>query len=545
MRKKRLLIFLSAICTILNVFSQENIIRFATQDDKNKIPQVNKGDLLITGANRSKNNKKIILLGDDFESKLTPGLKIFIKGGEYDEIWIECNASGTKNKPIIITNYDGQVKTRHLKIAGLRHFKLTGKYDPKAKNGNISYRGHDLGYAYSQGKYGIFIDNKWLNTSKFLLEITSKKIKGTESRQMSSDFELEYIESGNGGYSNIIKANNEQYISENIKIHDCYIHDTNGEGIYMGNTSIKGEQGIFKNVEIYNNRILRTGLDALQVVQTAGESKIHNNVLDGGMKWRSSFMDNQDFGASLSFVSGGVEFYNNIIINGGNALFQVFLEKENWYNHPGNSKEISVENNLFLYSRSGLGAYIGPYKANFEGLTLSISKNDFVATGFQYNKLHEDKDEARFMIIGGYAGQGTLKYNRWVKGKSKKDFFSTNFESAYSTEQNETSMIEQVVFENYSTNGYGFNFFEFWTDKLNIGKNKGKAVSYGPDDVVSWKSKIYLCIKSNSQVEPGIHSDWEKYWRLLKFNNGKSFYPADDVRVKKENLHFNLKRGIN
>ena len=539
-----LLFTVLSILTFSKGYGQDDVVRFATTDDQKYMIGVTAGDLLVDGPTRLENNKKIISIGDKYESKLGPGQRILIAGGDYDAIWIECNASGSKSKPIVITNYKGQVKAKHIKIAGLKHFKLTGKYDPKAKTGDKSFRGHDGGYAYSQGKYGIFIDNEWLSTSKFLLEITSKKIKGTDSKQMSSDFEIEYIESGNGGYSNIIKANNEKYISENIKIHDCYIHDTNGEGIYMGNTSTKGEQGIFRNVEIYNNRILRTGLDALQVVQTGGESKIHNNVLDGGMKWRSSFMDSQDFGASLSFVSGGVEFFNNIIINGGNALFQVFLEKENWYNHTGKSNRVRIHNNLFLYSRSGLGAYLGPYKANFEGLTLEITNNDFIAGGFQYNRLHDDKNEARYMIIGGYAGNGLIQNNRWSKGKSKKEFFSSNFESEYTVSQNEIKLIEQVSFENYSTNGYGFNFLEFWTDKLNIGKDKGKAVSYKTGEVVIWKSKIYLCTTPNSQIEPGVHSDWDKYWRLLKFNNGKSYYPADDVRLKKDNFHFKLQRGI-
>jgi hypothetical protein len=528
----------------LSVTGQHNNIKFAAADDLKTIPNANIGDLIVLGPTRTDNEKKIISIGEKFEDKLLPGQKILIAGGDYDAIWIECNTAGTEKKPIIITNFKGQVKTKHIKIAGLQHFKLSGKYDAKAKTGDPKFKGHAAGYAYSQGKYGIYIDNQWLNTNKFLLEITSKKIKGTESRQMSSNFELEYIESGNGGYSNVIKANNEKYISENIKIHDCYIHDTNGEGIYMGNTSTKGDQGVFRNVEIYNNRILRTGLDALQLVQTAGHSNIHNNVLDGGMKWRSSFMDSQDFGASLSFVSGGVKFYNNIIINGGNALFQIFLEKENWYNHLGNSKEISITNNLFLFSRSGLGAYIGPYKANFEGLNLSISNNDFLASGFQYNKLHEDKDEASFMIIGGYAGKGTINNNRWMKGNTKKDFFSTNFESGYLTGRNETATIEQVVFENYSTNGYGFNFFELWTDKLNIGKQKGNLVKYDPGEIVAWKSKVYLCSKTNTNVEPGVNADSEKYWRIIKFNNGKSYLPADDVRLKPNNAHAKKGRGI-
>lgn len=391
--------------------------------------------------------------------------------------------SARPKNPIVITNYDGQVETKHIKIAGMSHFKLTGKYDPKGKTGDSRYRGHAVGYAYSQEKYGFFINGQWQNNSKFLLEVTSKKIKETENRQMSSAFEIEFIESGNGGYSNVFKANNEKYISENISIHDCYIHDTNGEGIYLGNTSTKGEQGIFRNIEIYNNRILRTGLDALQLVQVGGKAKIHHNVLDGGMKWRSAFMDHQNFGASLSFVSGGVEFYNNVIINGGNATFQVFLEKESWYEAKDFGKEINIYNNLFMSSKTGLGAYLGPYKATLDNTSLILRENDFISNGFQYDRMDEDKDESEYTVIGGYAGSVSLLNNRWQKGEAKKDFHSTNFKSQYQTSNNNPASIEIPEFENYATNNYGFKYFELWADKLNIGSQKGKPAPYVQGDV--------------------------------------------------------------
>jgi hypothetical protein len=538
------LILLLCLFTFSSGYSQNSSIRIASALDLKKITNANVGDIIISGPTRIDNNKKIILIDENFEKKLLPGQKILIAGGDYDAIWIECIASGTKNKPIIITNYNGQVKAKQIKIAGLNHFKLSGKFDPKSKTGDAAFTGHDGGYAYSQGKYGFFIDNQWQNTDIFLLEITSKKIKDSELTEMCSNFELEYLESGNGGYSNVIKANNEKYISENIKIHDCYIHDTNGEGIYMGNTSTNGDQGIFRNVEIFNNRILRTGLDGLQVVQIGGGTKIHNNVIDGGMKWRSAFMDNQDFGASLSFVSGDVAFYNNIIVNGGNAVFQVFLEKENWYSNPAKSNMVNLSNNLLMFSRSGLGAYLGPYKADFQGITLSIQDNDFANSGFQYQMLHPDKTDSKYTIIGGYAGKVIINKNYWEKGKSKRGFFSTNFEYNYSGSGNKEGAVEPAYFENYSTNGYGFKFFEFWTERLNLGSQKGKPAVYMPGDVVIWKSRIYICTKSHAQIEPGANQIWEQYWRQLKFNNGKSNLPADDVRLKPNNAHAKKGRGV-
>jgi hypothetical protein len=524
--------------------AQSSNIRIATAQDKKAIPIANAGDIIVSGPTRINDNKVIISVSEKFEHKIFPGTKILIKGGKYDAIWIECNAIGSPKNPIVITNYDGQVETKHIKIAGMSHFKLTGKYDPKGKTGDSRYRGHAVGYAYSQEKYGFFINGQWQNNSKFLLEVTSKKIKETENRQMSSAFEIEFIESGNGGYSNVFKANNEKYISENISIHDCYIHDTNGEGIYLGNTSTKGEQGIFRNIEIYNNRILRTGLDALQLVQVGGKAKIHHNVLDGGMKWRSAFMDHQNFGASLSFVSGGVEFYNNVIINGGNATFQVFLEKESWYEAKDFGKEINIYNNLFMSSKTGLGAYLGPYKATLDNTSLILRENDFISNGFQYDRMDEDKDESEYTVIGGYAGSVSLLNNRWQKGEAKKDFHSTNFKSQYQTSNNNPASIEIPEFENYATNNYGFKYFELWADKLNIGSQKGKPAPYVQGDVVIWKSKIYVCTKSHTQIEPGANPLWEQYWRHLKFNNGKSALPADDVRLKKNTPHAKKGRGV-
>jgi hypothetical protein len=524
--------------------AQSSNIRLATAQDKKAIPIANAGDIIVSGPTRINENKIIISVGEKFEDKIFPGTKILIKGGKYDEIWIECKAIGTQNNPIVITNFDGQVETKHMKIAGMSHFKLTGKYDPKGKTGDSRYRGHTVGYAYSQQQYGFYINNQWQNDRKFLLEVTSKKTKNTEQRHMSSAFEIEFIESGNGGYSNVFKANNEKYISENISIHDCYIHDTNGEGIYLGNTSIKGEQGIFRNIEIYNNRILRTGLDALQLVQVGGKAKIHHNVLDGGMKWRSAFMDHQNFGASLSFVSGGVEFYNNVIINGGNATFQVFLEKESWYENKDLGKEVDIYNNLFMSSKTGLGAYIGPYKATLDNTSLILRENDFISNGFQYNRMDEDKDESEYTVIGGYAGSVSLLNNRWQKGEEKKDFHSTNFKSQYHTSNNNSASIEIPEFENYATNNYGFKYFELWAAKLNIGSQKGKPALYVQGDVVIWKSKIYVCTKSHTQVEPSANPLWEQYWRQLKFNNGKSALPADDVRLKKNTPHAKKGRGV-
>ena len=160
--------------------AQDSNIRIATAQDKKTIPNANPGDIIVSGFTRIYDKKTIISVGEKFEDKIFPGTKILIKGGKYDAIWLECNAIGSKKNPIVITNYDGQVETKHIKIAGLSHFKLTGKYDPQGKTGDSRFKGHARGYAYSQEQYGFYINNQWHNKSKFLLEVTSKKIKNSD-----------------------------------------------------------------------------------------------------------------------------------------------------------------------------------------------------------------------------------------------------------------------------------------------------------------------------------------------------------------------------
>ena len=51
--------------------------------------------------------------------------------------------------------------------------------------------------------------------------------------------------------------------------------------------------------------------------------------MDGGMNWRSAFERYQDFGASLIFISGNIQFTNNIITskffrNSYNQLFNIY-----------------------------------------------------------------------------------------------------------------------------------------------------------------------------------------------------------------------------
>lgn len=521
----------------------EATVRIASAKDVAAIPQANIGDLIIAGGNEKEGNLPAIYLGKSSEWPLGPGKKVLIKGGVYEYIAIYNHSSGAPGNPIIITNYGGQVETKSLSIHGLKHFKLTGRFDPTKKTGDKAFPGHANGYAFTQGRYGFFINNRWTKKDRFLLEISGYSNK--EAVYPTSDYEVEYVESGNGGYSNVFKYNDRQFVVENVRIHDCYIHDTDGEGIYLGNTSGSSAQEVFRNLQVYNNRILRTGLDALQLGRVAENSRIYNNVIDGAMNWRSAFERYQDFGASLIFISGNIQFSNNIIINGGGACFQLLLKQEPWYaklSPPRGS--VLVENNLLNNARSGISVYLGPWKKQLDGVKLEISRNDFAKSNFEYDEVYHDVDDEDHVINAGYAGVVLLQNNRWDPANGKDLLYDSEFEENVSMSNNNKSGIQTLAFENYYGRGFGVDKFDMWTEKVMLGSDKGGSMTYETGHVVVHKSKIYKCIKSNSAKEPGLSNDWKTYWQLMLFNNGKSFLPADDVRLVRGNLHKKLKRGL-
>jgi hypothetical protein len=522
----------------------QSVVRYSTLADTKSIHNANIGDLIISGATEVANASPAIYIHLNENWKINPGNKILIKGGIYEWVAIYNNSSGTADQPIVITNYDGQVETKELIIAGLSHFKLTGKYDSVNQTGDYKFKGHNSAYAYSQGKYGIFINNQWTSTNRFLLSINGV----TDDNNVHfpcTNYELEFIESGNGGYSNVLKWDNQQGIVENVKIHDCYFHDTGGEGIYLGNTDWGKPQQVFRNLSFYNNRLLRCGLDGLQLNRIGENAKIFNNVIDGGMNWKAPFMEWQDFGASLSFVNGGSFFMNNIILNGSGAFFQSHFRPEPWYSKTRIIQgDIQFENNLCLTTKSGVGVYLGPAQESLEDVNVIINKNDFNKWKYRYNEVFPKLTDQQAIIFSFYNGKVSVANNRWDSSERKSKIYQSSDKNILFNDNNKITPIDVVEFENYFGNGYCNVFLEMWAGMISVGEKNKSFVRYFPGQFVSHKSKIYKCIRENENVMPGSHVDWQIFWELQLFDGGKYSYPPDDVRIKKNNYHAFMERGI-
>lgn len=115
---------------------------------------------------------------------------------------------------------------------------------------------------------------------------------------------------------------------QNIKIHDCYIHDLDNpseggraECFYIGRTSTASTTtgGNFKNVEIYNNRLENLSGDGIQIALTENVY-IHDNVING---YGKANLEQQRSGIIVGgCTSGRVE--NNTVSNGTGSPFQCF-----------------------------------------------------------------------------------------------------------------------------------------------------------------------------------------------------------------------------
>jgi len=517
--------------------SSSQVVRYATEQDVIKIKNANLGDLLITGGTEMANGiPAIYIMGRD-NWVIPPGKKILIKGGIYEWIGIDNASSGTANNPIVITNYDGQVETKEFKISGLKFFKLSGKYDSLKKTGDLNFPGHDAGYAFSQNKYGIFVNNRWTNDSKALLSVTGFTDKNGID-QISTDYEIEYVESGNGGYSNLFKWDGKVSIVDNVSIHDCYFHDTGGEGLYLGITDDSKPGQVFRNLSIYNNRLIRTGYDALQLGKVVKGANIYNNVLYGGMNWRSPFMEFQDFGASLNFCDGGINFKNNIIVGGSGAIFQLGLRFQPWYSSIdpviGN---INFENNLFVNTKSSVGSYLNADELSSKGVTLSMNNNDFGGfKNFKYNQVYPNWTSVPYAIKNFSPLSPKLTNNNWDSAGGKTTLYNSDYGLGTLT-NNKIADIPNPNFVNFlGVANFDYTNLDLWASKNTVG-SPGTIITYKEGQFVLWKSKMYKCILQNSQVEPGVSSGWANYWQLMN-------QPADDVRLLATDPNFVKKRGL-
>lgn len=146
------------------------------------------------------------------------------------------------------------------------------------------------------------------------------------------------------------------YVSSKITINNCYIHDVDGEGMYIGHTYPDGDpdQGNripirMDSVTISNCIVENCGWDGIQLSNSRGGNLIYGNTV-------TNFGVNDIDGQRAGIISGGntnSNVYNNMITNGkGNGIeFFGYGKMECYWNtitNVGNTaKNVNGEESIY------------------------------------------------------------------------------------------------------------------------------------------------------------------------------------------------------
>ena len=246
-----------------------------------------------------------IVKADDYNYK--PGDVFCITAGKYG-FFRFIGFEGTKNNPLIFKNCGGKVVIDDDKYAGIefqhsKYIRLTG-------NGTSSIT------------YGI--------------KINSSPTLGVSMNNLSTDFEVRFIEITGLGFAGIMAKTDPtctdssgfqgKFLLENLNFHHNYIHDINGEGFYVGYTG-NYEEGktnacpdkiLFghdvQHVKIHHNKLVNIGWDGIQVSLGTEDVEVYDNYLENPGK-----NDEPVQNSGIQFGSGTVgKIYNNTIIGGTN-----------------------------------------------------------------------------------------------------------------------------------------------------------------------------------------------------------------------------------
>lgn len=445
--------------------------------------------------------------------------RLYIPAGHYPNLLLGGFPDRSAADPLVITNIGGQVRVGGLGFSsyvvvlrGGSNWVLTGEHDPIAVTGDAAHPGHAGGYADSRARYGIFIDDALEDAGNSGLAVGGG----------ASNFELAFIEITRVGFAGMLIKTDDDPAARmaNVTIRDCYIHDVGSEGIYLGSTQ-GGGQHDFTDLEIVNNRILRTGTEMLQVGQLGGGCEIHHNVFAfGAIDWKNPFGPYQDNGSQIGVRWGSGSIHHNIFIGGASTLFQFFPQPRTGDPHTAGDA-FDFNDNVFTHSRN-IGSYL---HADSDGITTYRYERNLISEiNFHYDELEPGQtDHNAVFRTFNTSSPMVFADNRWA---GPQDFLSGGGTNISMSGNVHEGAIAPVVFSDW---GFPANFdphrLEIWTDL----DRHGQPVFYSAGDLAMHVGLLYLCI------EPGAHTDKEPpshpaTWALQPD-------PVDDVRLAPTSPH--------
>ncbi len=453
--------------------------------------------------------------------------RLYIPAGEYRSVLLGGLPNRTAERPLVITNVAGQVRVGGqasnyvFVISGGSQWILTGRHDEASRTGDSQFPGHAGGsYAHSQGTYGIFIDDKFSKAG----------LSGLSIGGGASDFEVEMLEVTRAEFAGIVAKTDDDAaaLMRNVSLHDTYVHDVGSEGIYFGSTQSQ-PQHAFENLQIYHNRFVRTGTEALQVGQLGDGAEIHHNVLGpAAIRWRSAFQRYQDGNVQYGQRYGSSSFHHNIVVGAGDLFVEFFPQRVDGDDH-GSADQVTFSDNYFSDSSSS-GVYT---HAQTNSVSVVFERNLFRGFDFNYDEVYIDAS-----LPVQVFGIGANTENPHMLSENVVDapfpFVQWTFDSTTLADNAERS-ISAVRFVDFINADIEENLrrLEWWTDKATLADGEPEVV-YPQGAYVMHLGKLYRALKDNSQEPPDMSpSSWEELAP-----------PADDVRLADDSPHADLGLGV-
>lgn len=178
-----------------------------------------------------------------------------------------------------------------------------------------------------------------LPNNRYGIEVSRAGTMGLYVLDYSSELEADHLEIHGVGFAGIMAKTDpvcsnpdvSDFVMRNVSFHDNYIHDTGGEGFYVGYTwyptrevDCNGQNTILKShvingLKIYNNIIRDTGWDGLQIGASINAEIYGNDIRRYGLEEVTYQTGGVQIGGSSSVL-----MYNNFVsdgVGGGLSLF--------------------------------------------------------------------------------------------------------------------------------------------------------------------------------------------------------------------------------
>ncbi len=452
--------------------------------------------------------------------------RLYIPAGQYTAIHLGNLPDRSPDHPLIITNKGGQVlvdadtATVLFYLGGGSNWILTGRWDPVGKTGHPDFTGHDGNtYAHTTGTYGFFIDDN----------VAAQATNGIGIAGGATEFEVEFVEITRVGFAGMSMKTDtptggvntvefaENNVMENVKIHDLYIHDTGSEGVYFGSTQAQPQHKIM-GLKFYNNRILRTGTEMVQIGQVGGGSEIHNNVfLMGALDWKDAFQLWQDKASQLAPRDGGVTVHHNVFIGAGEDMISLLpVEWAGDIHEPG--ELVHYHNNYFSHCRNATGMYLSPYSSG--NTTYRIEDNVFRGMEFSYDETYPNAvPPTIFLRVSGQQTDTVEVFNNVWDGPATT-IVTPNPSVVESGNTHAPSAPIAFVDSGFPAD-FDYSLVELWAQWS--GLNSGIEIVYNPGDYVMHEGLLYKCVGSEPHTNKNPH-EHPDVWELQPM-------PADDVRL--------------